>query len=63
MVRVVAIFLVSAGLAGCSGGFNTAPTSQAQPTGVYARPGIPQSQYECLTDDGYGRSRPCSDTH
>jgi hypothetical protein len=63
MLRLIAIFVVAAGLAGCAGGFNTTPASQIEPSGIYARPGLPQSQYECVTDDGYGRSRPCSDAY
>jgi len=59
----MAVFAIAAGLAGCAGGFNTTPAAQVQPAGTYARPGLPQSQYECLTDDGYGRARPCSDAY
>jgi hypothetical protein len=61
---MVALFAVAAALSGCSGGgFNTTPAAQIQPTGIQARPGILQSQFECVTDDGYGRSRPCGDAN
>jgi len=28
---------------------------------IEARPGVFISSYDCVTDDGYGRWRPCSD--
>ena len=28
---------------------------------IQARPGVFISSYDCITDDGYGRWRPCSD--
>jgi hypothetical protein len=28
---------------------------------IEARPGVFISNYDCITDDGYGRWRPCSD--
>jgi hypothetical protein len=28
---------------------------------VQVRPGLFISSYDCITDDGYGRRRPCSD--
>jgi hypothetical protein len=28
---------------------------------IEARPGVFISSYDCITDDGYGRWRPCSD--
>jgi hypothetical protein len=67
MARFIALFtllaLSAACLAGCAVGMNMAPASQVQPSGVYARPGIAQSQYECVTDDGYGRWAPCGNQH
>jgi hypothetical protein len=67
MARFIALFslmaLSAASLAACAGGMNMTPASQIQPSGTYARPGIPQSQYECVTDDGYGRWAPCGNQH
>jgi hypothetical protein len=59
MIKWITIFAVATGLAGCAGGINTTPASQVQPTGPYARPGLPQSQYECMMDEGNGRSSSC----
>ena len=38
-----------------------APSSFAGPTMIRVRPGVIISSYDCITDDGYGRWRPCSD--
>ena len=38
-----------------------APSSFAGPTMIRVRPGVIISTYDCITDDGYGRWRPCSD--
>jgi len=52
-------------LAGCaSSPFSSAPASNVAPTSANpnssnAYPYIPRSQYECVTDDGYGRWHPC----
>jgi hypothetical protein len=63
MPRFIALLsllaLYAAALAACSVGMNMVPASQVHPTGNYAQPGIPQSQYECVTDEGYGRWQPC----
>jgi hypothetical protein len=63
MTKFVAIFALTAGLAGCAGSpFNQAPAARVAPSSAaspYAQPGIPQSQFECVTDDGYGRFQPC----
>ena len=65
MARLIATFaLVGAwalGLAGCaSSPFSSAPAAQVAPGGSpNAYPNIPQSQQECVTDDGYGRWQPC----
>jgi hypothetical protein len=45
-------------LSGCAGGgFAFAPTA-GRP--YEAQPGVARSEFECMTDDGYGRSRPCN---
>jgi hypothetical protein len=42
---------------------NVAPPSSFEPARMYeARPGVWISTYDCITDDGYGRWRPCSST-
>jgi hypothetical protein len=39
------------------------PKSSFEPPRMYeARPGVWISTYDCITDDGYGRWRPCSST-
>jgi hypothetical protein len=42
------------------------PAVEAQPSFsgprmIQVRPGVFISSYDCITDDGYGRWRPCSD--
>ena len=40
---------------------SVAPLSSSAPARMYeARPGVWISTYDCITDDGYGRWRPCS---
>ena len=40
---------------------SVAPGSSFAPARMYeARPGVWISTYDCITDDGYGRWRPCS---
>jgi hypothetical protein len=40
---------------------NVAPRSSFEPARMYeARPGVWISTYDCITDEGYGRWRPCS---
>ena len=62
MSRLLVLFAVAGGLSGCaSSPFSSTPTSGAAPAGgYYYQPGVPRSQFECMTDDGYGRSHPCS---
>jgi hypothetical protein len=62
MSRVLVLFAVAGGLSGCaSSPFSQMPASGAAPAGgYYYQPGLPRSQFECMTDDGYGRSQPCS---
>ena len=38
-----------------------AQSSFAGPRMIQVRPGVFISSYDCITDDGYGRWRPCSD--
>jgi hypothetical protein len=61
MARVAAILALMASLSGCaSSPFAQAPAARVAPaSSPYAQPGIPQSQYECVTDEGYGRYVPC----
>ena len=40
---------------------SAAPVSSSGPARMYeARPGVWISTYDCITDEGYGRWRPCS---
>jgi len=60
---MIVLFALATALSGCAAGasvFNAAPASAVAPTGPYAQPGIARSQYECVTDEGYGRWQPCS---
>ena len=61
MSRLFVLFAVAASLSGCaSSPFSSTPASGAAPAGgYYYQPGVPGSQFECMTDDGYGRSQPC----
>ena len=38
-----------------------AHSSFAAPRMIQVRPGVFISSFDCITDDGYGRWRPCSD--
>jgi len=62
MAKFVVLFALAAGLAGCasSSPFSSAPAARVSPAASpYAQPNLPQSQYECVTDEGYGRWQPC----
>ena len=61
MTRLIVLFAVAVSLSGCaSSPFSSTPTSGAAPAGgSYYQPGVPRSQFECMTDEGYGRSTPC----
>jgi hypothetical protein len=42
---------------------SVAPASSFEPARmIEVRPGVIISTYDCITDDGYGRWRPCSST-
>ncbi len=58
MTRTIAIIVLASMLAACAGS-GQAPANLNQTSNPYYRPGIPQSQYECVTDEGYGRYVPC----
>ena len=62
MTKTVALFALAMSLAGCAvSPFGRAPAANVAPaSSPYAQPGIPQSQYECVTDEGYGRYVPCA---
>jgi hypothetical protein len=66
MTRLIVLFAVAAGLSGCSSSpFSQAPASNVAPAAnPYAiqQPGVPRSEFECQTDEGYGRSNPCTNT-
>ena len=61
MGRFALVLTAALGLSACSSfslpqSFQSAPTAAPMSTPV---PGVPRSQYECVTDDGYGRWQPC----
>ncbi len=67
MTRLLVLVVVAAALSGCaSSPFSSTPTSAAPASGAapargfYYQPGVPRSEFECMTDEGYGRSHPCS---
>lgn len=64
MTRLITLFAVAAALSGCaSSPFSSAPASGAAPAGgYYYQPNVPRSEFECMTDEGYGRSNPCTNT-
>jgi hypothetical protein len=58
MTKLVLLFVLASGLSACSS-FAFAPMSGgARP--YQPQPGVAGSEFECMTDDGYGRSRPCN---
>jgi hypothetical protein len=61
MVRMIAILVTAACLAGCSSSpFSRAPVAQVAPSASpYYVPGSYLSQFECVQDEGNGRFIPC----
>ena len=61
MSKIIAVFALAAGLAGCAASpFTQAPAAHVAPAASpNAYPNIARSQYECVTDEGYGRYVPC----
>jgi hypothetical protein len=61
MSRLIAIFALAAALSGCAGSspFTQTPVSGVAPAASAPYPNLPRSQYECVTDEGYGRWVPC----
>lgn len=66
MTRVLMLFAMAASLSGCAAASSlfSAPSSGAAPgvapaRGYYYQPGVPRSEFECMMDEGYGRSIPC----
>jgi len=61
MTKFIAVLALAGGVGGCA----LVPASMsaravASEPSPYAQPGIQQSQYECVTDEGYGRFTPCA---
>jgi len=59
---MIAVFALAGCLAGCSSlPFSQAPVSQVAPTVTQnpTPPGAAGSKYDCVTDEGYGRTMPC----
>ena len=62
MLRLIAIFALAGGLAACSSSpFSQAPVSQVGPAinQNATPPGAAGSKYDCVTDEGNGRTQPC----
>jgi hypothetical protein len=60
MLRLIAILALAAGLAGCSSSpFSQAPVSQVAPSGNSTPPGAAGNKFDCVTDEGNGRTQPC----
>jgi hypothetical protein len=61
MLRFVAIFALATGLAGCSSSpFTQAPASQVAPTvNPTTQSGVAGTKYDCVTEEGIGRTLPC----
>ena len=61
MTRFVLVFALAAGASGCAySPFSSTPASGVAPAhGPYYQPGVRGSEFECMTDEGYGRSHPC----
>ncbi len=58
MSRLIAIFALACALAGCSSSpFSQAPVSQVAPT--VTQSGAAGTKYDCVTEEGYGRTLPC----
>ena len=58
MLRLIAIFALACGLAGCSSSpFSQAPVSQVTPT--VTQSGVAGTKYDCVTEEGIGRTLPC----
>ena len=61
MLRLIAILALAGGLAGCSSSpFSQAPASQVAPAvNQTPPPGAAGTKYDCVTDEGNGRTLPC----
>ena len=62
MLRLIAILALTGGLAGCSSSpFSQAPVSQVAPANNQNNtpPGAAGTKYDCVTDEGNGRTLPC----
>jgi hypothetical protein len=58
MFRLIAILTLACGLAGCaSSPFSQVPVSQVTPT--VTQSGVAGTKYDCVTEEGYGRTLPC----
>ena len=68
MLRLIAVLALACGLAGCfSSPFSQVPVSQVAPASQVVPPisqnptppGAAGSKFDCVTDEGYGRTMPC----
>jgi len=61
MLRLIAIFALVGGLAGCSSSpFSQAPVSQVAPAvNQTTQSGVAGTKYDCVTEEGIGRTLPC----
>ena len=61
MLRLIAILALAVGLAGCSSSpFSQAPVSQVAPGATQpTQSGVAGTKYDCVTQEGIGRTLPC----
>lgn len=61
MLRLIAVLALAGGLAGCSSSpFAQAPVSQVAPTTHQTtQSGVAGTKYDCVTEEGIGRTLPC----
>jgi hypothetical protein len=58
VLRLIAIVALAGGLVGCaSSPFAQAPVSQVVPT--VTQSGAAGTKFDCVTEEGYGRTLPC----
>jgi hypothetical protein len=60
MLRLIAILALAGALAGCgTSPFSQAPASHMAPAANTTPPGAAGTKYDCVTDEGNGRTQPC----
>jgi PBP1b-binding outer membrane lipoprotein LpoB len=61
MPRLIAVLALAGSLAGCaSSPFSSAPAAQVAPTtNQTTQSGVAGTKYDCVTEEGIGRTLPC----